>query len=293
MVDSLERGSTKASEQPPLNLADFSRLDEKLFNKRPQSDIPSDLNSISSPFPADKLARKDGQSETSQTAATKDAKDKQQSAENKKPSSLELTTPFKPSVLREGKEDRTEAVAMLKSRADGKIEISEKDFDKIGPIAAKVLRDAGVTKLTLTPGKDSDTYEAELKKPLEIPQNEAVDGTRKLKIGTTFKAEVIKNADGSMTLDKIEGLTAESKILFKYRDASVHKIQMRQTPDGKSEITSTGSWNGFSKDNTREKPAEIFEKAKMLFERMEKLKSAAQPEALRPTSFLEIPKLQK
>ncbi|MBX9722720.1 MAG: hypothetical protein K2X81_15075, partial [Candidatus Obscuribacterales bacterium] len=201
----------------------------------------------------------------------------------------------------DAKENRTELVAMLKPRDDGKIEISEKDFDKIGLVAARILRDAGVTKLTMTPGKNSDTYEANLKKPLEIPN---VHGMLKLEMGSTFKAEVIKNADGSMTLDKIEGLTffkptfglsMQGKMVFNHFKDSVDKIHMRLNPDGKkSEITySSRSWDTINKDNIRTKQAEIIEKAKILFERMEKLKSTEQPEALPPASFLEIPKLQK
>ncbi len=77
MVDSLERGSTQATGQPPLNLGDFTRLDEKVFNKLAHSDIPSDLDSISSPYASDKRGQKDERSETSQAAATKDGKEKQ------------------------------------------------------------------------------------------------------------------------------------------------------------------------------------------------------------------------
>lgn len=159
--------------------------------------------------------------------------------------------------------------------ADGKIEIGEKDFDKIGPKAAQVLKDAGVTKLTITPGQGFDTYEADLKKELEIAQDPNVDGARKLKIGTHFKADVSKSPDGSYSLEHIEGLKAESKILLAWREAQVDKIQLTKLPDGRSEITSTGSWNGFSRDNTRIKPPEIFEKASMLFGRMETLKGSA------------------
>lgn len=180
----------------------------------------------------------------------------------------------------------------IKVGPNGKIEITEKDFEKIGPKAAQALKDAGVTKLTITPGQGFDTYEAELKKPLEVPQDPNIDGCRKLKIGTSFKADVVKNADGTLQLDNIQGLTAETKILFKWQDASVDKIKLRQLPDGQSEITSTGSWNGFSRDNTRVKPAEIFEKANFLFDKMDKIKSGAKGGGGGSPSFLEIPKLR-
>lgn len=158
---------------------------------------------------------------------------------------------------------------------DGKIEIGEKDFERIGPRAAKVLRDAGVEKITITKGKDGDTYEATLKKPLEIPQDPDVDGCRKLKIGTSFKADVKKGDDGSFTLSNIEGLKAESKILFKWQDANVNKIHLNQTPDGKSEITSTGSWKSFSRENSRVKEGEVFKTAELLFGRMKDMTDAA------------------
>jgi hypothetical protein len=166
---------------------------------------------------------------------------------------------------------------------DGRIEITEKDFDKIGPKARQVLLDAGVTRLTITPGQGYDTYEAYLKKPLEIAQDPNVDGTRKLRIDCHFRADVKKGADGTLMLDNIQGLTAESKILLRFREAKVEKIQLRATPDGKSEITSVGSWNGMSGTKTRVQPGEVFEKANILFERMQKLKEAS--------SLLEIPPL--
>lgn len=175
----------------------------------------------------------------------------------------------------------------IKLSPDGKLELSEKDFDKIGPKAAQVLKDAGVSKITITPGQGFDTYEAELKKPLEIPQDPSVDGNRKLKVATHFKADVSKLPDGTMKLDNIEGLTAETKVLLSWKDAQVNRIQLKQTADGKSEIKSTGSWNGFSRDNTRIKDGEIFEKANFLFDRMDKLKQQAEK-----TDYLDIPKLQ-
>lgn len=167
---------------------------------------------------------------------------------------------------------------------DGRIEIGENDFDKIGPKAKQVLSDAGVTKLIITPGQGFDTYEAELKSPLQIAQDPSVDGTRKLTMDTHFKADVKKGSDGTLMLDNIQGLTAESKILFKFRDAQVEKIQLRPTADGKSEITSTGSWNGISGTKVRLQPGEVFEKANILFDRMQKIKGTS--------GFMEIPPLQ-
>jgi hypothetical protein len=155
---------------------------------------------------------------------------------------------------------------------DGKIEISEKDFERIGPKARQVLTDAGVTRLTIKPGQGFDTYEAYLKKSMEIAQDPNVDGTRKITMATHFKADVSKNSDGTLTLDNIQGLTAESKIILRFREAQVDRIQLRQTADGKSEIISTGSWNGMSSTKTRIQPAEVFEKANILFERMQKIK---------------------
>ncbi|MBX9686787.1 MAG: hypothetical protein K2X27_08800 [Candidatus Obscuribacterales bacterium] len=177
-----------------------------------------------------------------------------------------------------------EAIAFFDNRTQGKIEIGEKDFDKIGPKAAQVLRDAGVTKLSIQPGKDSDHYEVEFKKALEIPQDPATDGSRKLTLGPKFEADVKRDGADSYTIDKIKGLTAESKILFQWREAQVDKIQLRKGADGNAEITSSGSFAGVSKEQTRSKPAEILEKAKILFERIENMKPAK-------SSFLEIPKL--
>jgi hypothetical protein len=138
------------------------------------------------------------------------------------------------------------------------------------------LKEAGVVKLTVTPGKGFDTYETELKKPLEIPQDPTVDGTRKLKLATHFKVDISKQPDGTLQMENIEGLSAETKVLFSWKEAQINRIQIKQTADGKSEIKSTGSWNGFSRDNVRVKDGEIFEKANFLFDRMRKLKEQAE-----------------
>lgn len=174
----------------------------------------------------------------------------------------------------EPRKAESDRLAFINAGKDGKIELTEDHFEKIGPKAAQVLKDAGVQKLTITPGKDSDRYEAELKKTLEIVQDPAKDGTRKLTIGKKFKADVSRNADGTLKLENIEGLTAESRIAFSWREASVDKIKLEQLPDGQSRITSTGTWKSFSRDNTRTKSGEIYEKANLLFGRMQDLKQS-------------------
>src|SRR5262249_34324605 len=60
-------------------------------------------------------------------------------------------------------------VAMLMAPGAGPIELTDKDFDKIGPKAAQVLKDAGVKKLTITSNPDGTTHiAAELAKGLDI-----------------------------------------------------------------------------------------------------------------------------
>jgi hypothetical protein len=155
---------------------------------------------------------------------------------------------------------------------DGKIDITQRDFDKIGSKAKQVLLDAGVTRLTVTPGHGFDTYQASLKRPLEIAQDPDLDGTRKLRIDTNFKADVRKEPDGSILLQNIEGLTAESKIMMRFREAQVEKIQLKATADGKTEVTSTGTWNGFSGTKTRIQEGGAFDKANNLLARLQKVK---------------------
>lgn len=173
-----------------------------------------------------------------------------------------------------------EQVAMLQPPGGGPVELTDKDFDKIGPKAAQVLKDAGVTKLTLTPGADGVNHvKAELKKGIEIDQDPAIDGCRKLKIGKEFSCDISKDANGKFVLSNIEGLTAESQILGAFRDATVTKIAMERNAKGESEITSTGQWKVFSRDQTRTRPAEIMDKAELLFDRFLKLLEPNKPPA--------------
>lgn len=166
-----------------------------------------------------------------------------------------------------------EMVAMLQAGANGPVELTEKDFDKIGPKAAEVLREAGVTKLTLTPGADGVNHvKAEFSKPLEIAQDPAIDGCRKLKIANEFSCDISKDdKTGGFTLSNIKGLTAESEILGKFRDATVTNISMIKNDKGESEVTSTGKWRIFSADRTRTRPAEVMDKAELLYGRFLKL----------------------
>ncbi len=173
-----------------------------------------------------------------------------------------------------------EQVAMLQQAGGGPVELTDKDFDKIGPKAAQVLKDAGVTKLTLTPGADGVNHvKAELKKGMEIDQDPAVDGCRKLKIGKEFSCDISKDKNGKFVLSNIEGLTAESQILGAFRDATVTKISMGRNAKGESEVTSTGTWKVFSRDQTRTRPAEVMDKAELLFDRFLKLLGQDKPPA--------------
>lgn len=171
-----------------------------------------------------------------------------------------------------------EQVAMLQPPGGGPVELTDKDFDKIGPKAAQVLKDAGVKKLTLTPGADGVNHvKAELDKGLEIDQDPAIDGCRKLKIGKEFECDISKDANGKFVLSNIEGLTAESQILGVFRDATVTRISMERNAKGESEITSTGQWKVFRRDQTRTRPAEVMDKAELLFDRFIKLLGQDKP----------------
>lgn len=171
-------------------------------------------------------------------------------------------------------------VAMLQpGQQVGPVELTEKDFDKIGPKAAEVLKDAGVTKLTLTPGENGVNHiKAELKKPLEIAQDPAVDGCRKLKIGKEFSCDITQDGKGTFTLSNVKGLTAESQILGAFRDATVSNISMKRNAKGESEVTSTGTWGIFSRDQTRTRPADVMDKAELLYGRFLKLLGQDKPQ---------------
>lgn len=178
-------------------------------------------------------------------------------------------------------------VAVLNNTAkNGPIELGEKDFGKIGPKAEEVLKNAGVTKIKIEANENGgDTITAELKKPLEIDQDPAVDGSRKLKVDTTFKADISVQPDGSIKFENVEGLKAEVKALGKWRDATVSEIELRKTDDGKTEVTSTGGIGIFSKTQSRIKPGEIMEKANLLIDKLKNLKSGEK------TSSLDLPSL--
>lgn len=165
-------------------------------------------------------------------------------------------------------------VAMMMPEDGQKRTLKADEFEKIGPKAAEFLKQNGVTEISITPGKDGapDKIEATLDKPLSITQDPEVDGCRKLKVGTHFSAEVSKKPDGTIVLDNIDGLKAETKVLLSWKDADVKRIELHKNEEGETEITSTGKLGAFSRTKTRVKPGEIMEKAGTLFERLEKLK---------------------
>ena len=174
---------------------------------------------------------------------------------------------------------------------DSKIELSENDFGKIGPKAAEVMKAAGVDKFTVEPGEGFDTLSAHLKKPLEIPQDPAVDnGVRKLKVAEDFKADFSTKPDGTIVLDNIQGLTAEKKIFGSFREADVTRIEISKGPNGNAIIKSTGGIGPFKKTETREKPAEILDKAKLLIDRLQNLKNSNNTKDGK-TSSLDLPNL--
>ncbi|MBS1955934.1 MAG: hypothetical protein JST89_17245 [Cyanobacteria bacterium SZAS-4] len=170
--------------------------------------------------------------------------------------------------------ERKETYVAMMQEGEKKTTLKANDFEKIGPKAAEFLKQNGISEISITPGKNGapDKIEATLDKPLSIDQDPAVDGCRKLKVDKHFSAEVSKKPDGTIVFDNIEGLKAETKVLYSWKDASVTHIELRKNEKGETEITSTGELGAFSRTRTRVKPAEIMEKAGTLFERLEKLK---------------------
>ncbi|MBX9567246.1 MAG: hypothetical protein K2X77_00015 [Candidatus Obscuribacterales bacterium] len=168
--------------------------------------------------------------------------------------------------------DKTEQLAFHQADTKGPIELKEEDFGKIGPKAAEVMKGAGVNKVEIEPGDGFDTVTATLKEPLEIAQDPEKDGSRKLKVDTTFKADISVKEDGTIVLDNIEGLKAEVKALGRWRDADVSRVEIKKGEDGQTEVKSTGGIGIFSRTQTRIKPGEIMDKAKILIDRFNDLK---------------------
>jgi hypothetical protein len=156
---------------------------------------------------------------------------------------------------------KTNDSRILKAGPDGKIELGENDFDLIGPRAKKALTDAGVSKISITPHEGYNSYKIEFKKPQELAQDPSIDGTRKLKVGNELNFDLKHNKDGSLSLSNIDGLTAESNILGRFRDAEVNKIKIEKTEEGQSKISSTGTWNNFSRTKVRSQPDEVYDTA--------------------------------
>lgn len=176
--------------------------------------------------------------------------------------------------LRNSGDGKDLTVAMMMPEDGKKTTLKADEFEKIGPKAAEFLKQNGVSEISITAGKDGapDKIEATLDKGLSIEQDPEVDGCRKLKVGTHFSAEVSRKPDGTIVLDNIDGLKAETKVLLSWKDANVKRIELHKNEEGETEITSTGKLGAFSRTKTRVKPAEIMEKAGTLFERLEKLK---------------------
>lgn len=179
-------------------------------------------------------------------------------------------------------------IAMFMSNgAHNRIELSEKEFNRIGPKAAEVLKGAGVEKIEIQSNGGVDSVSATLKKPLEIAQDPDVDGNRKLKVDSTFKADISVKDDGTIVFDNIKGLKAETHVLGRWRDATVTRIEMKKGEDGQTEIKSTGEVGIFSRTQSRTKPGEIMEKAKILLDKFNEMKSQNKQGALElPHLFL-------
>ena len=182
-------------------------------------------------------------------------------------------------------------LAFHQTDTKGPIELKEADFGKIGPKAAEVMKGAGVEKIKIEPGEGFDTVTANLKEKLEIPQAPGKDGSRKLKVDTTFKADISVEPDGTIVLDNIEGLKAEVRALGRWRDANVSRVEIRKGEDGQTEVTSTGGIGVFSKTQTRTRPAEIMDKAMILIERFNDLKQENSKGTNNKQSSLDLPRL--
>lgn len=154
--------------------------------------------------------------------------------------------------------------------AEKPITLTEDHFDKIGPKATDILKGAGVTEISITPGQNGvDKIHAKLDQPFEIEQDpKKADGVSKLIVGKDFTADMSKGKNGEITFDNIKGLKAETNLGI----ANVVKIQLSRDANGDTEITSVGRKGIFSRTKTRTVPGEVMDKAETIYDRMQELK---------------------
>lgn len=138
-------------------------------------------------------------------------------------------------------------------------ELTPKDFEKLGPRAAEIMKEHGVTKLSLTPGKTrEDVHHAkiEFKDGAEIDLDDKVDGVDKLKIGKELSFNIQMTKDGEIIFTNIKGLEA---ILPAGMKVPITGLRIGFNADGKAEITATSEVGGKKSEHKFAKSYEAME----------------------------------
>lgn len=155
------------------------------------------------------------------------------------------------------------------SKEEKEVTLKTGEYDKIGPLAKKVLEDNDVEEIKITPRPGQpDLLEATLKKSIEIKQDPKADGCNKLILDKNISAELEKGPNGEYILKNIKGLTAETD----FGTATVNRIELSREANGDTHIKSQSRFGILRPVRERTKPAEVLDKADQLFKKLDDLK---------------------
>lgn len=152
------------------------------------------------------------------------------------------------------------------------IVITDKEFDELGPDNAKLLRDAGVVKMTIEVGTNNDRGTIELKKPLDITPNPPAENLRKIEIDRLMQANVRKDKAGSIYVEDIRGLSAVVNVLGAWQNVPITRVVLTPTADGKTMITVTGQVGFFPHTQSSIKPGDLYKQADALTDKLDEIK---------------------
>jgi hypothetical protein len=171
------------------------------------------------------------------------------------------------------------------------ITVGPEKFDMVGPEIAKALRNNGVKEVTIRAAASGNHVEAQLKQPATVPQDMKTDGCYQLDVGKKFSADISRGADGTITIENIEGLTAKIDNILRTRkvDAVVHKIVISKAADGTTQVETTGSRLGVESTRTKFKEPSVYKDLKEAMDRVEAEKTRKGIAPKRQSSALELP----
>ncbi|MBX9689835.1 MAG: hypothetical protein K2X27_24205, partial [Candidatus Obscuribacterales bacterium] len=126
---------------------------------------------------------------------------------------------------------------------------------------------------------------------MEFKQDPEIDGFDLLKVDKELSFDAKKESDGSITLQNMEGFTAESDTAFGRKSAKILETKISKTESGETEVrgearAKLGKFN-IKRVNISTKPAEVYEQVKTLFDDITDYNQKNQPKSPLPKLSIE------